>query len=106
MHTQVNLLCFVIPSSIVPIMKQIHKLLVPMVSFKWKTVAEFLEIETDIIEEKLGGDPVGCCEEVFREWLNSDHGVQPKTWSTLITTLREIKQLAVVCKRIELELRG
>ena len=106
MHTYITLLCFVMLSSLVPIMKQIHTLLVPMVSFKWKTVAEFLEIETDKIEEKLGGNPTGCCEEVFREWLNSDHGVGPKTWSTLIKTLREIKQLAVVCKRIELNLKG
>jgi len=87
-------------------MKQIHRLLVPAVSFKWKTVADFLEIETDTIEENLKGDPTGCCEEVFRKWLKSEHGVQPKTWSTLITSLREIRQLSAVSEMIELELRG
>ena len=87
-------------------MKQIHKLVIPKVSFKWKTVAEFLELETDTIEEKLGGDPTGCCEQVFREWLKSDHGVQPKVWSTLIKTFREIKPLVIISEKIENELKS
>ena len=87
-------------------MKQLHKLVVPKVSFKWRTVAELLELETDAIEEKLGVDPTSCCEEVFREWLKSDRGVQPKIWSTLIKTLREIKPLAVISEKIENELQS
>ena len=33
--------------------------------------------------------------------LSSDYGVGPKTWSTLIVALKEIKQLAIVTKEIE-----
>jgi len=87
-------------------MKQMHRLVIPKISIKWKAVAELLEIETDNIEDKWKGDSADCCEEVLRVWINSDHGLQPKTWSTLILAIKEIKQLALVSEEIKKELKS
>ena len=94
---------------IVPKMKLLHKIVIPKVSSKWKRVADFLEVEfskIDMIQDKFKSDPNVCCEEALREWLRSDYGVQPKTWSTLIATLREIKELTTITEEIEQELKS
>ena len=90
-------------------MKILHKMVIPKISNEWKTVADFLELELSVvnnIQEKCINDSAKCCEEMLREWLMSDHGLQPKTWSALITSLKEIKQLSKVSKEIEQELKG
>ena len=87
-----------------PTMKHLHQLVIPNIAAEWKTVADYLEFTLPlikIIEEKCRDDPVKCCTELFRQWLSSDYGVGPKTWSTLIVALKEIKQLATVTKEIE-----
>ena len=88
-------------------MKQIHQLVIPRVAAEWKTVADYLEFKLPsikIIEEQYRNNPVKCCTELFRQWLSGDYGVGPRTWSTLIKTLKEIKQLSMVTKQIELKL--
>ena len=88
-------------------MKHLHQLVIPNVAAELKTVADYLEFTLPlikIIEEKCRDDPVKCCTELFRQWLSSDYGVGPKTWSTLIVALKEIKQLATVTKEIEQKL--
>ena len=84
-------------------------MVIPKVSSEWKRVADYLEVEfsmIDVIQERFKSDSKACCEEVLREWLRSDHGVQPKTWSTLIATLRESKELATIAEEIEQELKS
>ena len=91
-----------------PMMKHLHQIVVPKVAAEWRVVAEFLEFKQatiNTIEEKCRSDPVKCCTEVFREWINSDHGVGPKTWSTLIGVLRQITPLTAVTKEIEQNLK-
>ena len=88
-------------------MKHLHQLVIPNVAAEWKTVADYLEFKLPmikIIEVQCKDDPVRCCTELFRQWLSSDYGVGPKTWSTLIKTLKEIEQLSMVTKEIELKL--
>jgi len=91
-------------------MKLLHKIVIPKISFYWKKVADFLEINfsmIDLIQERFKGEPNVCCEEILREWLRSDRGAQPTTtWSTLITSLKEITQLAAVSEEIEQELKS
>ena len=88
-------------------MKQLHQLVIPSVAAEWKTVADYLEFRLPmikIIEEQYRSDPVKCCTELFMQWLSSDYGVGPRTWSTLIKILKEIKQLSMVTELIELKL--
>lgn len=89
-------------------MKKLHQLVVSKVAMEWKTIADYLEFTLPmikIIEEKCRCDPVKCCTELFRQWLSSDYGVGPKTWSTLIKILKEIRQLLMATKEIEQSLK-
>jgi len=89
-------------------MKHLHQLVIPNVAAQWKTVADYLEFKLPIIkviEEQCRNDPVKCCTELFRQWLSTDYGVGPRTWSKLIKTLKEIKQLSMVTKEIEQKLQ-
>ena len=89
-------------------MKRLHQLVIPNVAAEWKTVADYLDFTLPlikIIEEQCRNDPVKCCTELFRQWLSSDYGVRPKTWSILIETLKEITQLSTVTKEIEQKLK-
>ena len=36
------------------------------------------------IKLKNNDNPKKCCKDIFKDWLSTDHGVGPKTWSTLI----------------------
>ena len=43
---------------------------------------------------KQGRDnPIDCCVILLEDWLSSDRGLSPKTWSKLIEILKEIKCL-------------
>ena len=41
-----------------------------------------------------------CCVELLENWLSTDKGVSPKSWSTLIEVLRQIKSLASMTQKI------
>ena len=86
-----------------PTMKHLHQLVIPNVAAEWKTVADYLEFTLPlikIIEEQHRSDPVKCCTELFRQWLSSDYGVGPKTWSTLIVALKELNSLPQSQKKL------
>ena len=90
-------------------MKLLHSIVIPKISSEWKTVADFLELDLSlikIIQERCKNDSTKCCGEMLREWLMSDSGLQPKTWSTLIKTLKVIKQLPAVTEEIEQKLKS
>ena len=44
-----------------------------------------------------------CCE-LLCEWLSTDHGIKPKTWTTLLTALKQIKKLTSASNEIEKDL--
>ena len=86
----------------------LHNIVIPKISSEWKSMSDFLELKVSVIEaieDKFKNDPVKCCQEMLREWLKSDHGLQPKTWSTLIQTLKAIQILCTVGKEVEQELK-
>ena len=58
--------------------------------FCWKKVADFLDYpmpKKKEIEERQHGDPTKCCVELLEDWLSTDSGVKPKTWSKLLSLL-------------------
>ena len=88
-------------------MKWIHKLVIPNVSYCWKTIADFLEYSIQKkkeIEERQRGDPTKCCVELLEDWLSTDNGVKPKTWSKLLAVLKEIRELRNISLSIEEQL--
>ena len=63
----------------------------------WKDVA-YHSLQYDVstvtaIEKKCASDPKRCCIELFQDWLKTENGVGPKTWGTLLTQLKEVKEL-------------
>ena len=88
-------------------MRWMHKIVIPNVSFCWKTVADFLEYpiaKKKEIEERQHGDPTKCCVELLEDWLCTDNGVKPKTWSTLLTVFNETGELSSTFYSIEKQL--
>ena len=68
-------------------MKLMHRLVIPEVSCRWRTIADYLEYSTakkKEIEKRQCGDPYDCCAELMEDWLTSDRGVGPKTWHKLV----------------------
>ena len=90
--------------SVEPKMRHLNNMVIPKIAAYWKKVADALEFEVwkiKSIEKKYRNDPEECCDELLREWLSSGLGLQPKTWSTLINALKEVKQLAAITETIE-----
>ena len=85
-------------------MKYIRTLVIPKVSFCWKTIADYLEYPSAKrreIDERQRGDPDKCCAELMEDWLTSDRGVTPKTWCKLVPVLKDITELSSATHSIE-----
>ena len=85
-------------------MKWMRKVIIPEVSYCWRTIADYLEYpvaKKKEVEERQRGDPHECCAELMEDWLTSDRGVGPKTWDKLVSVLKEIKELSSSVTTIE-----
>ena len=90
-------------------MKELHKTVFPKIAAEWKIVADFLDYDIrtiNLIAETGKEDPMKCCIELFTDWLSTDNGLAPKTWSTLIETVNEIGQLSGVAEHIKNSLKS
>ena len=78
-------------------MKLLHQLVIPRIAEHWELIADYLKYKVEFInlikEKKFTGN-IDCCVTLFEDWLSTNNGASPKTWSTLIKVLREIKPLA------------
>ena len=77
--------------------------MIPRIAPNWSLVADYLEYEVEdkkLIREKCHHDPLKCCVELLENWLSTDKGVSPKSWSTSIEVLRQIKSLASMPQKI------
>ena len=45
-----------------------------------------------------------CCKKLFEDWLSTDHGAAPKTWSTLLQKIKDVDSLAAAVDDIKREL--
>ena len=84
-------------------MRLLHEIVVPRIAADWSIVADYLEYEVEykqIIKERFHHDPERCCVELLEDWLSSDRGVSPKSWSRLIEALRGIKSLTAATEKI------
>ena len=89
-------------------MKHLNKYVIPKIAADWKKVADSLEFDIytiRIIEKKFPNNPLESCDEMMRDWLSTDVGIKPKVWSTLIATLKDVKQLTAVVEEIEEDIK-
>ena len=67
--------------------------IVETVAPKWQRLGDQLEFDErgsqlDLIKAKYPNDPVECCREMFKHWLNGN-GVRPCSWRKLIQLLKD-----------------
>jgi len=89
-------------------MADINHIVVPRIKAEWEDVAYALRYEiatVHAIKAKHNEDPKKCCQKLFIDWLSTDHGVGPKTWSTLLEKLKEVEELAASMQGIINELQ-
>ena len=89
-------------------MGDINKIVIPKIQAEWEYVAYALRYQiptVKAIKAKCNDNPKKCCKELFEDWLSTDHGAGPKTWSTLLDKLKEVEDLAAATNDIMNELR-
>jgi len=85
----------------------LKKFVIPKIAADWRDVAHCLNFEIStirIIEHKHTNNCVKYCEELLQNWLTTNYGKAPKTWTTLLESLHEIDQLAAAVSDLEKEL--
>ena len=88
-------------------MGDINEIVIPQVKAEWEDIAYALDYEISEVQgilAKHNSDPKRCCRELFIDWLSTDHGVGPKTWSTLLEKLKKVGDLAATTDEIEKKL--
>ena len=84
-------------------MRLLHEVVIPRIAADWSLVADYLEYEVEdkkLIREKCHHNPLKCCVELLEDWLTSEKGVSPKSWSKFIKVLRQIKTLTSTTEKI------
>ena len=81
--------------------------MIPKIQAEWEEVAFILQFEiheVKNIKQNCKEDPRKCCLKLFIDWLETDQGISPKTWATLLDKLGKIPQLTAVTEKIKLKL--
>ena len=83
-------------------MRDLNKIVVPKVSAEWEDIALALDygisyIKKISLEHK---DPKKCCRALFKDWLETSNGAEPKIWQTLLDKLKEIEEFHAIAKDI------
>ena len=82
-------------------------IVIPLIQAEWEDVAYILRYEIPIVDaiiEQHNNNPFKCCREVLKDWLRSNRGVSPKTWSTLLNLIGKLPNLAAAKEEIISEL--
>ena len=89
---------------IAPEMGDLNMIVVPKIMAYWEDVAYALRYKIPTvagIKETCHTDPKKCCQELLKDWVSSENGFSPKTWSTLLNKLTQVHELYAVTKEIK-----
>ena len=78
-------------------MKLLYKLVIPKISAHWDVVLANLEYDLAFKQElhrKYRGNPRECCTDLLEDWISSDRGISPKTFTKLLEVLCTINDVA------------
>ena len=78
-------------------MKLLYKLVIPKISAYWDVVLANLEYDLAFKQEldrKYRGNPRECCTALLEDWISSDRGISPKTFTKLLEVLCTIYDIA------------
>ena len=91
-------------------MKTMYKYVVNKLAPHWTTVGDYLEYSVHERNGFKGADDKKSLIALLENWISTDSGMKPKTWSTFIGVLMELYQdLSIsvcneICARLEREL--
>ena len=94
---------------LVPKMGDLLEFVIPQIQAHWEDVA-YTALQYDIstvegIHKKHQNDVKKCCQEMFKIWLTTAHGIKPRTWSTLVARLGKVEELMSATEVIENKLK-
>ena len=84
-------------------MKDLIIIVIPLLKAEWEDVAYILNYKTvtiNSIKQSHHSDPKKCCRKLFTDWLETNHGVSPKTWGTLLNTIAESEEFTKTAEDI------
>lgn len=88
-------------------MAELLDIVIPLIKAEWEDVGHYLRfsiLQIDTISKKCNDDPHKCCRELLKDWLITDHGVNPKNWYTLLGIIGKISYLTAAKEEIIEEL--
>ena len=85
-------------------MFELSKIVIPRVLSHWKELAYSMRCSIGDVEvfDKDGKGVHECCEQLFTNWLTTDHGPTPKTYQTLLKCIKKVDKLTAASEEIEL----
>ena len=87
-------------------MWELKSIFTPKIKAHWSDLAYCMRYSPEEVEafKKDSVDLAEHCEELFVNWLTTDHGPKPKTYQILLTHIKKINNLASASEAIENEL--
>ena len=89
-------------------MWELIKIVIPKVKAEWEDLAYSMEYNIFTLKKikYCYSDSEECCKILFEDWLSTDHGAAPKTWSTLLQRIKDVDSLAAAVDDIKRQLSG
>ena len=84
-------------------MKDLINIAIPQLKADWEDVAYNLDYDTteiNGIKASQQKDPKNCCRELLKDWLETNRGVSPKNWFTLLNSIAENKDFTMTVENI------
>lgn len=78
-------------------MRLLYKLVIPKISAHWDVVLANLKYGLEFKQEldrRFNGNPQQCCTALLENWISSNRGVSPKTYTKLLEALCAINDIA------------
>ena len=83
----------------------ISEFVIPKIKAYWEDIAytalKYDIASVNVIRQNHQNDVKKCCRELFENWLTTENGVKPKTWSKLLSQLRKVEELTASIEVIE-----
>ena len=89
--------------NIKPEMWDLIKIVFPKIKAKWQFVAyvmKYTPLEVKAFKND-SNDLDENCLNLFTDWLNTNHGITPKTWQILIDQIKTVDGLQNAAENIE-----
>ena len=87
-------------------MFELTEIVIPKIKAEWENLAYSMRYTTQEVNgfKKDGYDSAECCKNLLDNWITTGHGPKPKTYQTLLKSIKKITNLASVSEVVEKEL--